>query len=141
MSYGGRDRRGYGQPPFFRETLSYQEQLRDQIRVFRDYANEGYEDFMGYALDQLEIMLTPDILDAQFDNDKQRIDEELEDRHIESLARNLERRKAAADGAQGVIPGPFTGPDKQYLQAKFYAIVQLLQRKRLLLKQSEQGEA
>lgn len=132
-------RRGYGQQPTFRESLEYDTQLREQVKVYRDYSNVGDEEGMMYAADTLMQMVTPDISDQEFLDVMTKEEHELEQRQAEVLEQYYLRVKAAGGGCAGMVPSPNGMPDKIYLQGKFQHIVHLFQRHGLLLRQKLHG--
>ena len=132
-------RRGYGQQPTFRESLEYDTQLREQVKVYRDYSNVGDEEGMMYAVDTLMQMVTPDISDDEFLKVMKKEELELEKRQDAVLVEHYLRRKAAEGGCPGMAPTPNGMPDKIYLQGKFQHIVHLFQRHGLLLRQKLHG--
>lgn len=130
----------------FAESLEYDTQLREQIRVYREYSNVGMLEGMTNALDTLFLMVTPDIVDQAFLNVMGKEEDELEKRQLEAKKILDERMVEAISTAniQATLPSSVRlllhGPDKIYLDGKFQHIIHLFQRSKLLLRQTLRGK-
>ena len=121
-------------PVGFREGLTYEMILREQVKVCLECFNAGDRDGLSRALAALFALITPRIQDSEFREDIDDLDDEW-DRVIK--VRERARRKQmiqARWGCPDLVPGVERKPSIEHLGRQLYTVLSLLERKKMGLK-------
>jgi hypothetical protein len=119
---------------YFRESLTYEEKIGNQVSVCLKAFNENDSDFMHSAVDALLVMTPVRLYDEQFSGELLDLDETWEGEKRRKM-KAWERRLAEAEGGcPDVIRKPSLQPDRSYWERKFVMLVNLFDRRGIGLK-------
>ena len=119
---------------FFRESLKYEDIIRNQLESCRQIFNRGDPTEIMYGVQSLLDFITPNILDEQFIEDMQDLEDEwnIEKGKMEAeFNRNV---KAARNGCPDLVAKPALKPPVEHWKKTFMKANALLERKNLGLK-------
>jgi hypothetical protein len=117
--------------PGFRQDLTYEQILREQVKVCLECYNYGDRDGLSRSVDALDSLITPRISDSQFREDMDALDDEWQEK---TKTKEKDRKKAlskAGGGCPDLIPEVDGRPDMGHLRRKLYTILSLLERKHM----------
>jgi len=121
-------------PPGFRQDLTYEQILKEQVRVCEDLLSQGNRDGLERAILALSASLTPRMRDAQFTDDVEDLDEEWTSQ-VQVLEVARKRKLAASrNGCPDLVGRVNASPSLEHLAKQFAIILALLERKKMLLK-------
>jgi hypothetical protein len=126
------------QPPIFpqgfRQDLTYEQILREQVQVCLGCFNDGDRDGLERALKALFALLTPKVRDAEFREHVEDLDDEWKKKVREKeVARKVELEKSR-NGCPDLVPMVQTHPDLNHLGRQLYEVLSLLERRKMGLR-------
>ncbi len=121
-------------PQGFRQDITYEQILREQVKACLDCFNDGDRDGLERSLKALFALITPKMQDAEFREDVEDLDDEWKRAlEVKELARRKQLMRAQG-GCPDLIPGVQKHPDLDHLGRQLYTVLSLLERKKMGLK-------
>jgi hypothetical protein len=121
-------------PQGFRQDLTYEQILREQVRVCLDNFNIGDRDGLERSLKALFALITPRIQDAEFRETIAALDEEWTKAIAEKELVRKKKVHQLRNGAPDLVPPVDKKPDMNHLGRQLYTVLSLLERKKLGLR-------
>jgi hypothetical protein len=121
-------------PQGFRQDITYEQILREQVKVCLDNFNDGDRDALERSLKALFALITPRIQDAEFRERVEDLDDEWKERMVQHEKERKKKLSAARNGCPDLVPKVSNRPDMNHLGRQLYAILSLLERKKMGLK-------
>lgn len=118
----------------FRESLTYEDKMRDQITQCLKAFNENSLDFMHSSVDALLVMVPVRLYDEPFKEQLLKLDSDWKG---ELRARERKHRKqilACSGGCPDVLDSPPAQPDRLYWEKKLFMLINLFDRRGIGLK-------
>ena len=119
---------------FFRESLKYEDIIRNQLESCRQIFNRGDPTEIMYAVQSLLDFITPNILDEQFIEDMQDLEDEWNEEKAKMEAEFKRNLKNARNGCPDLVAKPALKPGVEHWKKTFMKANALLERKNLGLK-------
>ena len=121
-------------PQGFRQDITYEQIMRQQVITCLDCFNEGDRDGLERSLKALFALITPRVQDAEFREDVGDLDEEWKKAVSTKEAIRNKALKVAANGCPDLVPPVFKRPDLEHLGRQLYTVLSLLERRKMGLK-------
>jgi len=119
---------------FFRESLKYEDIIRNQLESCRQIFNRGDSTEIMYAVQSLLDFITPNILDEQFIEDMQDLEDEWNEEKAKIEAEYTKNLRRARNGCPDLVAKSQLKPGVEHWKKTFMKANALLERKNLGLK-------
>lgn len=128
-------RPGFGQPIIVRESLKFEDVIRNQIDACRKVFNEGDPTAIMYAVETLNSLVSPNVTDDQYLSDLQELEDEW--KATKRKAAQAYRRELfeAQGGCPDLVEAPPNKPGAEYFKKLFEVCLAVFERHGLGFKQ------
>jgi hypothetical protein len=126
--------RGQQLPAGFRQDITYEQIIKEQVKTCLDCYNSRDRDGMESALTALSALMTPKMRDAEFIEDVEALDAEWKKTVARREKIRRQQLRASDEGCPDLVPAVSQRPNLDHLARQFAVLLSLLERRKLALK-------